>query len=80
MSLSEISLQILEVSVDKGPRQSVWTMSVLTDEMIKYAAIDAWAGLADYLAAIIIPVIVCRVKDLGCPLGTAIGIKPPRYG
>ncbi|CEP10124.1 hypothetical protein, partial, partial [Parasitella parasitica] len=32
-----------------------------------------------YIAPIIIPVIGCRVKDLGCPLGTAVGIKPPRY-
>ncbi|CEP13325.1 hypothetical protein [Parasitella parasitica] len=79
MSLSEISLQILGVSINKGPRQSVWNISVLTDEMIKYAAIDAWAGLAIYHAAIIIPVIGCRVKELGCPLGTAVGIKPPRY-
>ncbi|CEP14567.1 hypothetical protein, partial, partial [Parasitella parasitica] len=40
MYLSEISLQILGVSINKEPRQSVWNISVLTDEMIKYAAID----------------------------------------
>ncbi|CEP18318.1 hypothetical protein [Parasitella parasitica] len=35
--------------------------------------------LENFRNAIIIPVIGCRVKELGCPLGTAVGIKPPRY-
>ncbi|CEP11895.1 hypothetical protein [Parasitella parasitica] len=77
-SLSTLSFQLLGHPIDKGPRQSQWDTDNLSSDLIQYAAVDAWASLAIYNAAKDYLVPGTRIRDLNCPVGTYVGVRPPR--
>ncbi|KAL9536874.1 hypothetical protein MBANPS3_012294 [Mucor bainieri] len=79
ISLSEISSIVLGARISKDERLSTWDCERLSDEQVKYAAVDAWAGLAIYDAVKSIPVFGKRlcVGDSYLP-GTFVALKPPR--
>ncbi|KAL9536765.1 hypothetical protein MBANPS3_012383, partial [Mucor bainieri] len=79
LSLSEISSIVLGAKISKDERLSAWNCEELSNEQQKYAAIDAWAGLAIYDAVKDIAVTGKRLfaKNDYLP-GTFVALKPPR--
>lgn len=77
MSLSDISLSVLGAPLDKGPQRSPWNMDDLSPDLLNYAAIDAWAGLAIYNVAVNYQPVGTRVSPTS-PVGSFVDVKPPR--
>ncbi|KAL0142930.1 hypothetical protein V8B55DRAFT_1560346 [Mucor lusitanicus] len=77
MSLSDISLSVLGAPLDKGPQRSPWNMDDLSPDLLNYAAIDAWAGLAIYNVAVNHQPVGTGVSPTS-PVGLFVDVKPPR--
>ena len=78
ISLSDISSLILGSRISKDERLSDWDCYELSsEEQVRYAALDAWAGLAIYNAVANKPVMGIRVNSSHCQPDTFVALKPP---
>ncbi len=50
LGLRSMANDLLQVTINKGPKTTNWEASVLTDRQQLYAATDAWIGLEIYKA------------------------------
>ena len=74
--LSDISFRVLGFRISKDDRLNDWSSAELSSDQIKYAAIDAWAGLCIYNVAKDMPEIGTRLNEKNCMPGTYVALKP----
>lgn len=75
-SLSELSMRTLGYMIPKDEQVSDWSSTFLTEDQIKYAAIDAWTSLEIYKKAKNMPEIGKRLSKINCEPGLFVALKP----